>query len=80
MNSIFFEAWNTINISAGNIIRDSFSKTQQLPLSPANMKTHIQECVASIQTSSKGIKRIAKDKLSPIQLLKTRTNNPIVIL
>ena len=44
------------------------------------MITNTQACVASIQTSSKVINQIAEDTLSPIKLLTTRTNDPMVII
>ena len=50
------------------------------PLSPPNMITNTQACVASVQTSSKGINQISEDTLSPIQLQVTRTNDPMVII
>ena len=80
MNSVLVETRESFAVSAGNIIRDSFSKTQLPSLSPPNMKTNTQACVASIQTYSKGINDIAEDTLSPIQLLKTRTKNHMVTL
>ena len=57
-----------------------FTKTYLLPLSPPNMKTNTQVCVASIQASSKGINHIEEDTIAPIKLLKTSTNNPMLIL
>ena len=80
MNSVLVETWEAFMVSSGNIIRDIFDKTQLHPLSPPNMKTNTQACVASIQTSSKRINDIAEDTLKPIQLLKTRTNDPMEIL
>ena len=59
---------------------DIFDKTYLLPLSPPNMETNTQVCVASIQSSSIGINHIKEDTLSPIKLLKTSTNNPMVII
>ena len=39
-------------MSVGNIIRDSFEKTNLLPLRLPNLTTNIQSCAASIQVSS----------------------------
>ena len=44
------------------------------------MISNTQACVASVQTSSKGINRIAEDTLAPIQLQLTSTNDPMVIV
>ena len=52
MHSILFEAWDTFNISSGNIIGDRFSKTELPPLSPTDLTTNTQECDASIQVYS----------------------------
>ena len=59
---------------------DIFDKTYLLPLSPPNMNTNTQVCVASIKASSIGINHIEKDTIAPIKLLKTSTNNPMLIL
>ena len=44
------------------------------------MITNTQACVASIQTSSKGINHIAADTISPIKLQMKRTNDPMVTI
>ena len=80
MNSVLVETWEAFTVSAGNIIRDSFAKTHLLPLSPPNMITNTQACVASLQSSSKGIKQISEDSLAHIQLQVTRTNYPMLII
>ena len=80
MNYVLVETWEAFKISSGNIIRDSFSKTHLLPLSPPNMITNTQACVASVQTSSKFINQIAEDTLAPIKLQVTSTNEPMVII
>ena len=80
MNSVLVETWEALAVSSGNIIRDNFAKTQLPPLTPNNTKTNTQVCVAFIKTSSKGINQIAEDTLAPMQLLTTRTNDPMVIL
>ena len=80
MNSVLVETWESFTVSYGNIIRDSFTKNQLPPLSLPNTKTNTQACVASIQTSSKGINQISESKLSPIQFLTTRTNGTMAIL
>ena len=59
MNSVLVEAWDAFEVSSGNIILDSFAKTHLLSLSQPNMITNTQAMVASVQTSSKGIKQIA---------------------
>ena len=80
MKSVLVETWEAFTVSSGNIIRDSVAKTHIPPLTPPNMITNTQACVASIQTSSKGINEIVEDTLVPIKLLTTRTNYPMVIL
>ena len=80
MNSVLVEAWDAFKVSYGNIIVDSFAKTHLTPLSPPNMITNTQAMVASVQTSSKGINKIAEDTVAPIQLQATRTNDPMVII
>ena len=80
MKSVLVETWEAFTVSSGNIIRDSVAKTHIPPLTPPNMITNTQACVASIQTSSKGINQIAEDTLAPIQLQVTRTNDPMVII
>ena len=44
------------------------------------MITNTQACLASVQTSSKGINQIVEDTLAPIKLQVTRTNEPMVII
>ena len=51
MNSVLVEEWNAFNMSVGNIIRESFSKTKIPPLSPPNLTTNTQACTSSIQVS-----------------------------
>ena len=80
MNSVLVEEWDAFKVSSGNIIVDRFSKTHLLSLSPPNMITNIQEMVASVQTSSKGVDFISEDTVAPIQLQVTRTNDPMVII
>ena len=80
MKSVLVEAWEDFTVSYGNIIRDSFAKNHLRPLSPPNMITNTQACVASVQTPSKGINQISEDTLAPIKLQVTRTNNPMVII
>ena len=74
------ELWEDFTVSAGNIIRDSFAKNHLLALCPPNMITNTQACVASVQTSSNVINKIAEDTLAPIQLQVTSTNNTMVII
>ena len=80
MNSVLVEAWDAFKVSYGNIIVDSFAKTHLLPLSPPNMITNTQACVASVQTSSTFIIQISEDTLAPIKLQVTRTKDPMVII
>ena len=80
MKSILVEAREAFTVSAENIIRDSFSKTHLSPLIYLNTIRNTQACVASIQTSSKGINHIAEETLENIKCLTTRTKNPMVIL
>ena len=77
---ILVETWESFTVSSGNIIRDHFAKTCLLPLIPPNMITNTQACVASVQTSSKGINQIAEDTLTPIKLQVTRIKDPVVII
>ena len=49
MKIFLVEAWDAFNMSACNIIRDSFAKTKLLTLSPTRLKTNNQACAASIQ-------------------------------
>ena len=74
------ELWEAFTVSAGKIIRDSFTKTHLTPLCPPNMITNTQACVATVQTYSNGINKIAEDTLAPIQFQVTRTNNTMVII
>ena len=80
MNYVTVEAWEAFTVSSGNIIRDSFAKTNLPPLSPPNMITNTQACVASVQKSSKYLNQIAEDTLEPINFKVTRTNDPMVII
>ena len=80
IKSVLVETWGAFMVSAGKIIRDSFAKTHLPSLSRPIMIKNTQAYVASIQTSSKGINQITEDKLAPIKLLKTRTNDPMVII
>ena len=66
--------------SSGNIIVDIYAKTHLPPFSPPIMITNTQAMVASVQTSSKTINKIAEDTVAPIQLQVTRTNDPMVII
>ena len=52
MNSVLVEAWNAFNVSAGNIVRENFAKTNLLHLRPPNLTTNTQACAASTQVSS----------------------------
>ena len=49
MNYVLVEAWDAFKMSSGNIIRDSFSKKNLLPLTPTDLTTNNQSCDASIQ-------------------------------
>ena len=80
MNSVLVEIWEAFTVSSRNIIRESFTKPHLLPLSSPKMITNTQACVASVQTSSKGINQIAEYTLAPIQLQVTRINDPMVII
>ena len=80
MKSVLVEIWEAFKVSSGNIIRDRFSKTRLPPLISPNMITNTQSCVASVQTSSKGVNLIAEDTVAHIQLELTRTNYPMVII
>ena len=79
INYVLVETWEAFTVSSGNIIMDRFYKTQILHLIPPNIKTNTQTFVASIQTSLKVINQSAEDTRAPIQLLKTSTNDPMVV-
>ena len=49
MSFVLVEAWYDFNISAGNIIRDSFAKTRIPPLTPPESTTNTQACSTFIQ-------------------------------
>ena len=61
---------------------DSFSKTKLLPLSPPELTTNTQACAASIQVYSgakaEEINNISLQKVAPIKLQVTRTDDPMV--
>ena len=80
MNYVMVETWEAFTVSYGNIIRDTFAKTNLLPLSPPDMITNTQASVASVQTFSEGINNITEAILAPIQFQVTRTNDPMVII
>ena len=80
MTYVLVDTWEAFTISAGNIIRYSFAKTHLLLLIPPNIITNTQACVASIQIYSKGITQIAEDTFANINLLMTRTNDPMVTI
>ena len=80
MISVLVETWEAFKVSAGKIKGYSFAKTHIPPLSPPNIITNTQACVASVQTSSKGFNHIAEDTLASIKLQVTRNNNPMVII
>ena len=81
---VLSDAWDSFNISAGNIIRDSFVKTKLPPLIPNNLTKNTQACVVSIQVSSgastEEINNISLQTVAPIELQVTRTDYPMVIL
>ena len=80
MSSVLVEAWYAFKVSSGNIIVDSFVKTNLPPLSPPNMIKNTQAMVASVKTYSKGINKIEEYTIASIQLQVTRTNDPMVII
>ena len=49
MKSVLVEIWETFTVSAGNIIRYSFSNMNILPVSPPNMIKNTQKCVPSVK-------------------------------
>ena len=49
MKSVLVEPWDSLNMSAGNVIRDRFEKKKLLPLSPTNLTTNTQVYDASTQ-------------------------------
>ena len=53
MNYVLVEAWHAFNMSAVNIIRDSFVKKKLPPRRPHRLTTNNQACAASIQVSSR---------------------------
>ena len=84
MNSILVEAWDTFEVSAGNIIREIFVKTKLLFLSPPNLTTNTQACAASTQVPS-GSKYEETNEISSIivayiEVQETRAGYPMVVL
>ena len=51
MSSVLVEAWDTFNVSSGNIIGDGFSKTILPPLFPLDLTTKTQACATSVEVS-----------------------------
>ena len=49
MKSVLVEIWEAFTVSAGNIIRYSFSNMNILPVSPPNMIKNTQTCVPSVK-------------------------------
>ena len=82
MNSVLVEALDAFKMSARNIIRDRFSETNLLPLSPPNLTTNTQAYAASIQVSSgakdEEINSISHQTVAPIEVQVTRTDDPMV--
>ena len=48
MNYLLIEAWDAFKMSDGNIIMDSFVKTNLPPLRPTDLTTNTQACAASV--------------------------------
>ena len=84
MNSVLVEAWDAFNMSACNIIKESFEKTMLLPLSPPDLTTNNQACADYIQVSSEAkaeeVNNISCQTIAPIKLKVTRTDDPMVVL
>ena len=84
MNSILVEVWDEFKMSAGNTIRDRFSKTKLPHLRHPDLTTNIQACDASIQVSfgykAEEINNISCQIVVPIKLQVIRTEDPTVVL
>ena len=84
MNYILVEEWDALKVSAGRIVRYSFSKTKLLPLIHPNLTTNNQTCAESIQVSSGSktdeIKDISQPTVEPIEVKVTRNDDNMVVL
>ena len=84
MNSILVEALYAFNLSAGNIIRDGFSKIKVPPLIPHKLTKNTQSCAASIQVysepKSEEINNISRHVVSHIEVQVTSTDNTMTFL
>ena len=71
MKSVLVEKLDAFKMSDGNTIRDSFSKTKLLSLSPTNLKTNNQACAVSIQEphgyKGEEINNISRQIVAPIE-------------
>ena len=64
MKYVLVESWDAFKISAGNIIRDIFSKTNLPPLVSPGLTTNTQAYAASIQVSSESKAQINQQYIS----------------
>ena len=83
MNWILVKSWEVFKAYSENIIRDSFVKKKDTPLSPPDLSTNTQEYVASIQVfsgdKSKDINVLAHRTIGPIEIQEIRVNDPMVL-
>ena len=84
MNSALVATWEAFKLSTATITQKSFKRTHLLPLSPPNIETNYQYCLAGTQQSNTEkadeIGRIAKSSIVPIDTEEVRTTEPMVIL
>ena len=81
MNFVLVKSCYAFKVPADNSIRYRFLKTQLLPLSPAYLTTHTQECAASVQVDlgakAEDINKISCRTVSPIEVQLTSSVDTI---
>ena len=83
INSILVESCNAFKVSAGNIIREIFVKTNIHPIRTHQLTTNTQVFVDSVQVSSvpkaEEINNISCHTVAHIEVQETRTDNPMFV-
>ena len=84
MKSVLIESWDTFKVSAGNIVKGNFAKTNLLPLISTDLTTNNQSCAASVQVSygskAEEINNMLRQTVAPIELQFTGTDDTMVFL
>ena len=84
INHILVKAWDAFKVSSGKFLRGRFVKTKLRSLAPTDLTTNNQACAASVQVTSgskyKEINEISCRTAAPIEVQKTRTNDPVIVL